>query len=163
MNLDYTILIGTWILMGILLWIFTPREKILHVHVGFLCMQVITWVLGALVVENKLISYPVRFLDYTYRASFSFEYFLFPSISALFNVHFPEEKSLVWKILYACAFPTAITSIEAMLEKYTNLIKYINWTWYYSWISLLVVLLLSYWYYRWFFRKIEQIYGKKRP
>ncbi|WP_420850842.1 CBO0543 family protein [Paenibacillus aceris] len=55
------------------------------------------------------------------------------------------------------SFPTIMTIIEVFLEKRTELIKYINWTWYMSFITITITLLLSYWYYLWFFKKIKKM------
>ncbi|MEW4211643.1 CBO0543 family protein [Priestia megaterium] len=156
MKFETVILIIIWILMAIVLWRLVPRHKIIDAHISFLFMQVITWLFGTLVVENRLIKYPVRFLDYAYKASFSFEYYLYPSISALFNLYFPKKHSWKSKFFYSVSYPTVITVIEVLLEKYTNLITYIHWTWYWSWITLLVTLLISYRYYIWFLKKIKR-------
>ncbi|WP_409348083.1 CBO0543 family protein [Paenibacillus gyeongsangnamensis] len=116
-----------------------------------------SWTLGALVVQGGLIEYPIGFLKMAYRASYTFEFFVFPSVSAIFNVHFHKEKPWFIKTIYILSFPTIITIIEVMLEKYTQLIKYLNWTWYWSFISFTITLLISYGYYLWFFRKIKKI------
>lgn len=142
--------------MAILLWIFVPRNKIIDAHISFLFMQVQTWLFGTLVVENRLIKYPVRFLEYAYKASFSFEYYIYPSISILFNLYFPRNRSLKSKCFYSASYPTVITIIEVLLEKHTDLITYIHWSWYWSWITLFITLIISYRYYIWFLKKIKR-------
>nr|WP_282434416.1 CBO0543 family protein [Desulfosporosinus orientis] len=42
-----------------------------------------TWAVGLGVVELRLIEYPVRLFPYANRTSFSFEYFIYPSICAI--------------------------------------------------------------------------------
>ncbi|MGC5327621.1 CBO0543 family protein [Brevibacillus sp. SYSU BS000544] len=158
MSFELKILIATWVVMVILLILFVPRKKLLEAQLSFLFMQVLTWPFGAIVVENRLIEYPERLMEYAYRISFTFEFFLFPSISALFNIHFPKEKSWMVKLLYIVSFPTVMTIIEVILEKYTDLVKYRHWTWYWSWITITITLLISYWYFCWFFKKIKQKY-----
>jgi hypothetical protein len=156
--MEFIILALAWIVPAILLIIFINKKTFLDAQVSFLFMQVPSWLLGALVVENRLIEYPEGFLESTYRASFTFEFFVFPAVSALFNTHFPRERSMFIKIIYTISLPAVITVLEVLLEKYTNLIEYINWTWYWSFISMTIVLLISYWYYRWFINKIKQYY-----
>lgn len=156
MNLEKFILIISTLAALLLLVKFVSKSKIIDAHISFLFMQVQTWIYGALVVENRLIEYPVRFLSYANRISLNFEFFIFPAISALFNIHFPAKKSLVYKTLYVVAYPTAITFFEVILEKYTDVIKYINWSWYWSWITMLAALLISYRYYLWFMKKIKK-------
>jgi hypothetical protein len=154
-KLEIIILIFSIILAVFSLWKFVPKEKILDAHVSFLFMQGQTWLYGAFVVENRLIEYPVRFIYYAYRISLVFEYLIFPTISVMFNIHFPSEKRFLHKLLYIIAYPTVITIIEVILEKYTGVIKYLNWTWYWSWLTMLITLLISYKYYLWFFKKIK--------
>ena len=155
MILEKWILILSIFLTLLLLFKYVSKNKILDAHISFLFMQVQTWIYGTIVVENRLIEYPIRFIYYAYRVSLVFEYFIFPSISVLFNLHFPTKKSFKHKILYVFSFPTVITLIEVLLEKYTKVIKYIHWSWFWSWITMLITLLISYWYYRWFFKKIK--------
>ncbi|MDF2791222.1 MAG: hypothetical protein K0S80_4324 [Neobacillus sp.] len=155
MNLEIWILIVSIIVTVILLWIFIPRDRILDANISFLFMQVLTWLFGSIVAEKRLIEYPVRFMEYAYRVSFTFEYFIFPAVSALYNVNYPCGKSLKYKIGYNIFFPTIMTGTEVILEKYTSVIKYIHWSWYWSWISMYLTLQISYWYYRWINKKIK--------
>jgi hypothetical protein len=152
---EIIILILSISLAVLLLWKFVHKEKLLDAHVSFFFMQVQTWIYGAIVVENRLIEYPVRFLYYAYRVSLVFEYFVFPTISVLFNIYFPTRKGFIHKMIYIIAYPTAITIIEVILEKYTDVIKYLHWSWYWSWLTMLITLLISYRYYLWFFQKIK--------
>jgi hypothetical protein len=156
-KLEILILILSIALAIFLLWKFVPMGKIIDAHVSFLFMQVQTWIYGAIVVENRLIEYPVRFLYYAYRVSLVFEYFIFPTISVLFNLYFPSRKGIIHKILYIITYPTVITIFEVILEKYTDVITYLHWSWYWSWLTMLITLLISYKYYNWFFKKIKMV------
>ncbi|HJV45834.1 MAG TPA: CBO0543 family protein [Bacillota bacterium] len=153
MLVEPIILISTIIITSILLWLYIPRSKLLDAHISFLFMQAQTWLLGAIVVELHLIEYPYRFVKYAYRISFVYEYFIYPAISALFNVHFPQKKGWKVKTIYVFSYASVLTVIEVILEKYTYVIKYIHWYWYWTWISLVITLLISYFYYLWFYKK----------
>jgi len=159
--MDTIILYSVWILTAILLLIFINRRNWIGAQVSFLFMQVPSWLFGALVVQGGLIEYPVGFLDMAYRASFTFEFFVFPAVSAIFNVHFPQKKAWLVKTVYTLSFPAAMTVVEVYLEKHTQLIKYLHWSPYWSFITITLTLLLSYGYYRWFFKKIRNIYAGK--
>ncbi|HJV16582.1 MAG TPA: CBO0543 family protein [Bacillales bacterium] len=157
MKLEIIIQIISILVAMLMLWKFVPKEKLLEAHLSFLFMQLQTWLYGAIVVEKRLIEYPVRFLYFSYRISFVFEFFIFPVISVMFNIHFPIGKRLTHKILYIFAFPTVITIIEIFLEKYTDVIHYLHWAWYWSWLTMLISLLISYKYYLWFFNKNKHV------
>jgi len=152
MNKEIIILIASWITIIISLILFVPKDKLRQASVIFFFKQLMTWLIGLLVAQYKLIEYPVREFAYATRTSFTFEYFIYPSLCVLFNLHFPEEKSYIRQFLYYCYFCTAMTVFEVLCEKYTNVIKYIHWTWYLSWITLFITFYLSRQYYRWFFR-----------
>lgn len=153
--METIILSSAWVITTFLLFIFIDKKNLLRAQLSFLFMQFLSWGFGALVVQDRLIEYPEGFLENTYRASFTFEFFVFPATGALFNVHFPKKRSWFVKTAYTVSFPAVITTIEVILEKYTELIHYIHWTWYYSFITITCTLLISYWYYCWFFKKIS--------
>jgi hypothetical protein len=152
MSKEYIILISTWVISIGLLWVVVPKEKHREAQVSFLFMQSFALLFGAIVVELKLIQYPVRFFDYTFKNSFTFEFLAFPTVSVLFNIFFPKENPFYRKLLYSMSYPTVLIIFEVFLEKYTDNIEYLNWNWFYSWITMWGALLLSYYYYIWFFK-----------
>lgn len=154
MNLELGIESGAWAAAALLLWRYTPRHRLREAQVSFLFMQFPAWLLGAVVVQLGLLEYPVRFFAEAVSSSFTFEFFVLPAVSVIYNLHFPEEASYKKKLAFACFFPTAITCLEVPIEMYTDLIEYIHWNWCVTWISLLAVLHLSFCYMKWFFRGI---------
>lgn len=157
--MDVVILYLVWIITVLLLVIFIKPINSIQAQVSFLFMQIPCWLFGAWVVQKGFIEYPVGFLKMIYKSSFTFEFFVFPAVSAIFNVHFPKDRSWFVKSIYILSFPTIITIIEVNLVKYTQLIKYLNWAWYWSFITITFTLLISYSYYLWFFKKIKKMYG----
>ena len=149
---EIVILIATWILMIIMLIVFVPKDKIRHAQVLFFFKQLMTWLFGLITVELRLIKYPVRLFSYANRTSFSFEYFIYPSICVIFNLHYPKGSSKKKQFLYFFYYCTGMTIFEVLCETYTDLIEYIHWTWYWSWITLYLTLYLSRKYYLWFFK-----------
>ena len=116
----------------------------------FFIKQFMTWILGLITAELRLIEYPVRIFDYAAKTSFTFEYIVYPSICVVFGLYYPEGKSFIKKLMYYFYYCTGITIVEVILEKYTDVINYINWDWYMSWISLFITFYLSRKYYKWF-------------
>lgn len=152
MNKDYALIIIEWIIMTILLIIFIPRNKLRLAQVSFLFKLLITWLAGLAVVELRLIEYPVRLFSYANRTSFTFEYFVYPSICAIFNVHYPEKKCAFGQFMHYFYYCSIITIIEGLAERYTNIIRYIHWTWYVTWITLFVTFYITHKYCLWFFK-----------
>jgi hypothetical protein len=135
-----------------MLIVIVPKNKIREAQLAFLFMQLITWLFGHLVAEFRLIEYPVEIFKYATKISFSFEYFIFPAICAVFNTNYPAGKSHLKQFMYYFNFVTTMTIIEVICEKYTNIIKYIHWTWYLSWITLFLSFYISRRFYIWYFR-----------
>lgn len=153
MLLDRIVLISVWIvtILGILL--LTPREKIRDAHLVFMFKQVITWMFGLIVVEFKYIEYPIRIFEYATRTSFSFEYFIYPAVCIIFVLRFPKNKTILHKIGWYLLFPTWMTILEVLIERYTDLIHYINWSWYWTWLTLIFTFYLSRLYYTWYIKR----------
>lgn len=152
MNHEYVLIAIAWAITIFLLIRFIPKNKIREAQVIFFCKQLITWVTGLAVVELGLIEYPVRLFPYSNKTSFSFEYFIYPSICAIFNINYPEKKSPFGQFLYYFYYCTALTIIEVIVEKYTNILKYIHWNWCISWITFFITFYITRKYYEWFFR-----------
>ena len=153
MLLDHIILTSAWIAAILLLFLFTPRNKIREAHLIFLFKQVLTWIFGLLVVEFLFIEYPVREFPYATRASFGFEYFVYPATCVIFILRFPEEGSWIKKLGWYLFWPTWMTIVEVLLERYTDLVHYMNWTWYWTWITLLITFYIPRVYFKWFLKK----------
>jgi hypothetical protein len=152
MNKDYVLLALEWILATGLLIRFIPKNKIREAFVAFSFKQTLTWVLGLAVVELRLIEYPVRLFPYANKTSFTFEYYTYPALCAIFNVNFPEDKGSFGKFMYYCYYCSVITILEVITERYTNILKYIHWTWYVTWITLFITFYITRRFYVWFYK-----------
>jgi len=150
MKIEWWILILVYaVATGILFFI--PKNKIRIAVVAFLFKQVITFLIGLLVVELGLIEYPVRSFASINRTSFDYEFYYFPVTCAVFNAWYPTHRSNLIQLGYYVLFSTVLTSFEVIIEKYTELINYIHWDWYISWISIFITFLLVRLFCVWFF------------
>lgn len=153
-KLEKAVEILALIVTAILLIKFVPKNKIRQAQVAFLFKQAITWLFGLLVVEKKLISYPRRlFFKRATKSSFTFEYFVYPAFCILFNLYYPEKRNNMIKIIYYFLHSAIIAVFELIALKYTKLIRYRKWTWYWSLITVGFTNYLSHIYYRWFFKE----------
>jgi len=97
---------------------------------------------GSVVVEKQLIHYPYRFAGFLYDTSLLFEVFVFPVLCILYN-QVTREHGLLPVFYYALLFSAGITAVEYVLERHTGLITYLNWSWYYTFASLVAAFLVS--------------------
>jgi len=152
MNRDYIlILIECIVTIGLLIR-FVPKNKIRHANVIFLFKFLLSWILSILVSEFRLIDYPIRPFPYAHKTSFTFESLVYPALCVIFNIHFPKEKSYFKRFMYYFYYCSAITILEVLTERYTDIIKYVHWTWYVTWITLFITFHISRAYYLWFFK-----------
>lgn len=108
----------------------------------FLFKVMIDFLWGSPVSKLKMIEYPVRLLPHYYDTSILFEVWVFPILCILYN-QTTRTKGLGPIICYAVLYSAAITALEYVLERYTDLITYINWTWFTSFYTLTITFLLS--------------------
>ncbi|WP_428908313.1 CBO0543 family protein [Niallia sp. Krafla_26] len=146
-----------WTAIGIfvlLLFNFVPRKRFREENIIFLFKQLITFLFGLLAVERKFLEYPSRvFFRRTLRSSFTFEYFIYPTICTLFNLYYPEKRGYFVKFLYYFVHTAPIAAFEVFAKKYTNIIRYKNgWTWYWSFITLWISNYISRIYHQWFIK-----------
>jgi hypothetical protein len=155
MSIELIVESAAWIISIGLLILLVPIKRIREAIVVFLFKQTITWLFGLIVVELRLIEYPVRLLNLSTKASFTFEYFVYPVLCILFVLYYPNGKSLTRQFMHYFYFSSAITVIEVLCEKYTDLIHYIHWNWFLSWITLFITFLMSKIFYDWFFGSLK--------
>ena len=152
MNRDYILIIIECIITLGLLIRFIPKNKFREAQVVFLFKFFLAWIISLTISELMLIEYPVRFFSYAHKTSFHFEFFVYPSVSAIFNINYPEKKNTFSQFRYYVYYCTAITVMEVFTEKYTNILKYIHWTWYITWITLFITFYISRKYYVYYFK-----------
>jgi hypothetical protein len=134
------IILWALLIIGIALLLFSFRKKTLIKDsiLVFLLKAYFSTFIGIIVAEKKMIVYPVRLLKKYFDTSIIFESLLYPVMCVYFFQTSYNSKFL--GIVLQCALYTAaLTSIEVLCEKYTNLIKYHTWTWMYSYITIFLL------------------------
>lgn len=152
MKMEWWILISVFAIATSIL-AFIPKNKMRLAVVAFLSTQVITFLIGLVVVELGLLAYPVRLFASVNRTSFTYEYYAFPVVCAAFNVWYPHNRGKTIQLGYYVGFVSILTAIEVIIEKYTDLIEYIHWEWYITWVTLGIALFVVHQFCKWFFAK----------
>lgn len=94
----------------------------------FLFKAVIDNIVGSIVVNTNLIACPSRILPQYFKTNILFGICVLPVLGILYN-QIVREKGIWPTVLYAFLFGAGITMIEYPIERYTKLVKYINWSW----------------------------------
>jgi hypothetical protein len=134
---------------------FVPKANRLQAQFIFLFIQFPTWILGLIAVESGLLEYPVHELSRANSTSFVFEYMILPIYCVHFNARFPSGALKFMKLLYYCGASLFLTFVEVIVERYTQIIHYTGWHWYFTFFSVLFILWLSRLMVKWFFKDIE--------
>lgn len=92
-------------------------------------------ILDSFVVQKKWVSYPIRPFKKSFKISTLFDYLLFPVTCILYN-QVTYHSKLLGILGKAFFFSIPMTVLEFGLVKKTNLVKWKNWTWYKTLISL---------------------------
>jgi len=156
--MERLILAGILIISFVIAWRFIPAEKARDAFILFLSIQFFSWPIGLFVVEMKWIEYPVQLFpndNNDYRSSLYFEFFLFPITAILFNLYYPSSRRVTPKLFYYLLIAAFFTCIEFILERFTKLVDYHKWQWYWSYFSVMLILYLSHKYYKWFKRGLR--------
>lgn len=153
MNGQYWILVAVWVL-SVALLLYIPKSKRRVALVAFLFKQNITYLLGLVAVELNLLAYPVREFATINHTSLTYEYMAYPTVCAVFNAFYPAKRSLGFRVAYFAAYCNTLTLTEALLEHYTNLVMYIKWEWWWTWLSLLATFFMTRLFCRLFFKEL---------
>ena len=106
----------------------------------FKCLIDILW--GSAVVSQKMIEYPVRLLAPYYETCIFFELWIFP-VACLWYNQITRKRGLIGIICYALLFSAIMTAIEYPIEKYTQLLHYIRWSWVTTFYTLTLAFIIS--------------------
>lgn len=106
----------------------------------FKCTLDFIW--GSPVVNFKMVEYPVRLLPEMYNTSILFEIWVFPVLCILYNQ--VTRTRGIWPVMYyAALFSAGMTALEYPLALYTGLIKYLRWSPFTSFYTLMLTFLAS--------------------
>jgi hypothetical protein len=134
-------------------WIRKPPLKdwtIIFLLAGFL-----SGMLDLFVTANRRVTYSISLIGKKIDISLLFDYLLFPTLGVFYNqaTFRSKIKGILWKAL---CFSIPMTATEYWLEKYTKLVNWKNWSWYYTFASVTVVL----WFERGFIAGIRKLSGR---
>ncbi|MFD0676944.1 MULTISPECIES: CBO0543 family protein [unclassified Paenibacillus] len=135
-----------------LLYKFVDWRDIRKFWVGFLAMQTITWSVGLTLVNSHLVEYPVRLFPGATHQNFVTGYFIYPSLSVLFNQYFPRIGR-VKQFFYAFAYAGTAAFWDYIMSTYTNIENHLNWNPVKQFLILFIGLLACRWFVAWMFKQ----------
>lgn len=87
-------------------------------------------------VSNRWLEFPFRLFPKVYKISIVFDYLIFPLACVWYNqtTYSSKLKGILFQAIFLYSLP--MTIFEYWLERNTKLIKYNNWTWFHTLLSL---------------------------
>ena len=131
--------------------IFVRKKNIRKALLAFFAAQLFTWPIGLLLTLFGKVEYPIRLFPKAIDSSFLHGYILNPTIYALYYIHYPKHVKLIWRWVYTLTISAIPIFIEIIENKYTNLLKYKNWSAYKTWMLVLIIYFIVRKYLDWFF------------
>ena len=116
---------------------------------SYLAILVSTWITA-----QGRIEYPARFLPQIFSNSILFEVFVFPILCVVYN-QTTYRSGLKGVIGQAALYSAAMTALEFWLERNTELITYLRW----SWASTFIWLFVSFLFVRVFMAGVRYFVG----
>lgn len=153
MTIDRWILVIAWLLSLSGMAFAIPRGKFRHAVILFFFTQMITWSLSLIFVQAGMVTNPVREFNVATRANFTFNFLMYPTISTLFGVYYPDQASKWGQFLYQFIIIGGTASAIWALSQYTRLMGHPKFTWFTAAMVLLFSMNAGRRYTQWFFSR----------
>lgn len=162
MSFDYILLTFVWIIGFILFVLFTPKQYKRKMILAALVFQSFAWLNALIHLELKLIAFPIREFPEASNILFATEYFLYPILYGLYIIHQPKKHFAI-RFIFLLAVVSGLVAIELVFVHFSHLVVYINYAWYFEWVTFFIMFVLANYVYYWFdnenslFKKKERI------
>lgn len=149
------ILYGT---MGIpywLLWRYGDARLFPQLTLSFLISCQTNTIITMVLYNRHMLEFPHRLLPKFTDIPLNFDYSVLPILHVFF-LQWTFRESW-WKASNkALLITTILTIFEILFETFTDLITYYTWTWYFTFLTVWIVLILNRWIVLFWFRKTSQ-------
>lgn len=150
MSVDFLVILLMWVGAILSSLFLTPKNCHRRLLFATILCQTFTWLNSLILVKLGLLSFPAREFPHASELPFTLKYLFYPLICGFYIIYQPK-KNKYYPLLYQLLWVSSLTILEVLMEKYTNLIKYIDFTWYWSWIDIFCLFTITNIIYKWFF------------
>ncbi|WP_396953728.1 CBO0543 family protein [Neobacillus mesonae] len=161
MLLEYKVIILLWITGLISLIKFVPKNRRRRMSFAVLLCQAFTWLSSMFHVKYHLLSFPVKEFPKATDLLITTEYLLYPLIFGFYIIYEPK-KSILSRISYLSFWISILTVLDVLLEKYTDLIEYVHYDWYWTWVNFFALFSISNIIYQWCFTDLPLLRKHER-
>ncbi|WHY66805.1 CBO0543 family protein [Neobacillus sp. SuZ13] len=154
MSVDYIFIMAMWV-SGVVAYMFlTPKNQYRKLLFSLLTCQALLWINSLVHVEFNLLAFPVREFPKATDLLITTEYFFYPLLCGLYIAYEPK-RSFKTRLIYLSVWISFITVYDVILVKYTNLVEYVHYAWYFTWIDFFCIFAVTNLIYQWIFKNKE--------
>ncbi|MEH7073643.1 CBO0543 family protein [Neobacillus drentensis] len=153
MSIDWVTIVLMWVIGMISYIVVTQKKRHRKVLFTILVCQAILWLNAFIHVEFHLIAYPVRELPIATNVLFTTEYFFYPLVCGVYLAYEPKRRSYWVRLFYLSVWISALTVYDLILAKFTNLIEYLHYAWYFTWLNYFLIFVVTNGIFQWFFHE----------
>ncbi|MBV7508960.1 hypothetical protein KW850_27535 [Bacillus sp. sid0103] len=154
MSVDYVCIILMWVIGVIAFMFVTPKHRYRKVLIALLICEALLWLNSLVHVELNLLVFPVREFPKATDLLVTTEYFFYPLLCGFYLVYEPK-RSLGIRLIYLSVWSSFIAFYDQMLVNYTNLVEYVHYAWYFTWLDFFCIYAATNMIYQWFFKDKE--------
>lgn len=152
MSKDVIVMALIWVTASIAVILFIPRGRWAEAIFVYMLSNSLTWINALIHLQYGLISFPVREFPKATDLSSTLDYFGYPLVIVFYFLYEPNKNWSI-RLLYLSAWITCLVLFDLTLVKFTNLVKYQVYHWYWTWIDFFVVFFIIRMISKWFFRR----------
>ncbi|MEH7085357.1 CBO0543 family protein [Neobacillus drentensis] len=154
MSVDYIFMIAMWVSGVMAYMLLTPKNQYRKLLFSLLVCQALLWLNSLVHVEYNLLAFPVREFPKATDLLITTEYFFYPLLCG-FYIAYEPKRSFRIRLIYLSIWISFLTLYDVILVKYTNLVEYVHYAWYFTWIDFFPIFAVTNWIYQWFFKNKE--------
>jgi hypothetical protein len=152
---EFIIMVFFLIVPWWLLWKYGDSRMFPQMTLSTLLSSQTNTILTMILVNENVLEFPHRLLPHLTNIPLTFDYTTFPVIHAFFY-QWTASRNGLQMVGIALVITSVITFLEYLMERYTDLINYNNWTWHLTFSSIFIILLLTRMAVSFWFRKKQK-------
>lgn len=142
---------------------YIPKEKIRLAFAAFSAFQAVTWLYDVILVQLKVVEYPVRIFVKSTSINFLPEFLVYPAVFAWFILLYPRKPGLLRRCAHYIFFISLPIWFIYFITKYTELERFTTgltlWQFIRMYASFFTLFVLCRFYLKWFSKKTGIIEG----
>lgn len=136
--------------------LFTKSKQVREMAFAFLVAQSFSWPITIGITYAHALECPVRLFPKATDSCFITAYVFNPTVFALYYTYYPRNTSVGRQMAYTCIINGSATLVHVITQRYTDLMKYITFSGYWTLLFFLITFYVSRRYCDWYFGRLSK-------